>query len=708
MKDGVLEPTSIQPGPEDAGAPTGDRQRGIPDATAAPPRGFSSGSPNNRFRPEVQGLRALAVLMVVTYHIWFDRVSGGVDIFLLISAFLMTSTFVRKAESGASFALVRHWVHLFKRLLPAVAVVLLGTVVATLLFLPRARWSPVLEQSWASLLYFQNWLLAAESVDYYAETSFASPLQHFWSLSIQGQVFVLWPLLFLAASFAAKALHLRFRSIAIALFGSIFVLSLGFSIHETSVNQAYAYFDTRARLWEFALGTLLALGLPYLRLPRVVAVLAGWTGMIGMLSAGYVLDVEGEFPGFVALWPLVSAGLIIAAGQTHSPVAVDRFLSWGPLTKMGDLSYALYLWHWPILVIYMVYRGRDAVGPVGGLGIIMLSIALAYLTTRFVERPLRNSPAVEKSRVLSVAVITVCIALVAASVGTVQHVMRAQALALIAQADTQNPGAYSLMAGFVDRSTGDSPPLPDLGSLNKEWGSLPDGCEGELAPEGSAAAIKGCSFKPAEGKPAKKILVIGDSHAEQWLEPLELMAENNNYQVTSLLHGGCSYGPASDTRSAGCNSFNEAATAYALRTGPDVVFTMATTSDKQSNEERPVEGLAAASSTLGQAGIRVIGIRDNPRFPFNMMRCLEEHGEESEECSSPLSEKLAATAPVPAIEDTDGALRIMDLTDLICPQGICSPIVGNVYVYLDDNHLTTTYTRTTLPEFEKRFHEALT
>ncbi|MHA7274264.1 acyltransferase family protein [Arthrobacter sp. TMT4-20] len=665
------------------------------------------GATRKGFRPEVQGLRALAVLMVVTYHIWFDRVSGGVDIFLLISAFLMTLTFVRKADRGAPFALLAHWVHLFKRLLPAVVVVLIGTITASLLFLPKARWSMVLEQSWASLFYFQNWLLASESVDYYADTSVASPLQHFWSLSIQGQVFILWPLLFLAASLVAKSIHLRFQTVAAVIFGALFVASLAFSIYQTDANQSYAYFDTRARLWEFALGTLLALALPYVKLPKAAAVAAGWIGLAGMLSVGYLVDVEGEFPGFVALWPLVAAALIITAGQTGSRFGADRLLSWGPLVKMGDLSYALYLWHWPVLVIYLVYRGQDAVGPVAGLAIIGLSLILAYFTTRFVERPLRSLPRVEASRVRSLAVIAVCVTLVSVSVASVQWTMRAQAQALASQSDTQNPGAYSLLPGFVDRSTGDSPPLPDLGSLDAEWGVLGEKCAGEHIPVENDRAVRGCSFTPAEGTPANEILVIGDSHTEQWLEPIELMAQRNNYQVTALLLGGCSYGTESDNRSEACNTFNDAATDYALRMKPDVVFTMATISHKATTAEREVSGIAEASKILGEAGIPVIGMRDNPRFEINMINCVEEYGPDAAECTFPVSEKLAATAPVPSAQETGGALRFMDLTDLICPAGICSPVVGNVYVYLDDNHLTISYTGTTLPQFEERFHAAL-
>ncbi|WP_345890614.1 acyltransferase family protein [Arthrobacter sp. 147(2020)] len=703
MKHAVLNPGSInlQDGEgtfmtdRESTAVRGRHRR---EAPAAPLR--------EGYRPEVQGLRALAVLMVVTYHIWFDRVSGGVDIFLLISAFLMTLTFVRRSDRGTPFALLRHWVHLFKRLLPAVAVVLIGTLAASLLLLPRARWSMVLDQSWASLFYFQNWLLAAESVDYYADTSVASPLQHFWSLSIQGQVFVLWPLLFLAASLIARRINARFQTVAAVIFGAIFLASLAFSIYQTDTNQSFAYFDTRARLWEFALGTLLALVLPLIILPRAAAVVAGWIGLAGMLSVGYVLDVEGEFPGFVALWPLLSAALIIAAGQTGSPFGADRFLSWGPLVRMGDLSYALYLWHWPILVIYLVHQGRDTVGPLGGLAIIGLSLALAYLTTRFVERPLRSMPKVEASRVRSLAVIAACIMLISVSVASVQLVMRTQAQALLSQAETENPGAYSLLPGFVDRSTGDSPPLPDLGSLDAEWGVLGEKCEGEHVPVGNDSAVRGCSFTPADGEPVKEILVIGDSHAEQWLEPIELMAQRNNYQVTALLLGGCSYGAESDARNEVCNTFNDAATDYALRMEPDAVFTMATISTKDTTGERSVAGIGEASAILGEAGIPVIGMRDNPRFEVNMISCVEEHGQDAAECTFPVDEKLPATAPVPTAE-TGGALRLMDLTDLICPEGVCTPVVGNVYVYLDDNHLTITYTGTTLPEFEERFHAAL-
>ena len=245
---------------------------------------------SRKFLPEVQGLRALAVLMVVAYHVWFGRISGGVDIFLLISAFLLTGQFTRRLENGKALELFKYWAHLFKRLLPLITVTLLVTLAATFLFLPETSWNSIFGQSWASLFYYQNWFLAAESVDYYVQDhSLASPLQHFWSLSIQGQIFILWPLIFAAAALIARRGKLKIRPLLMYMFGTVFVVSLVFSIITTHTNQAFAYFDTRTRLWEFALGSLLALVLPLLKFGRTTRIILGWLGVAAMLSCGLIL-----------------------------------------------------------------------------------------------------------------------------------------------------------------------------------------------------------------------------------------------------------------------------------------------------------------------------------------------------------------------------------------------------------------------------------
>jgi len=645
--------------------------------------------------------------MVVTYHIWFGRVSGGVDIFLLISAFLLTLSFIRKVEAGRPLALGRYWMHLFKRLLPAVVVVLLAVLAATALFVPRSRWSDILAQTWSSLLYFQNWVLAANSVDYYAtDQSVASPLQHFWSLSVQGQVFILWPLLFALAAVIARATRVRFRRIVLLVFGVVFVLSLTFSIHETYTNQAHAYFDTRTRLWEFAFGTLLALAIPYLKLPRPLRIAAGWVGLAAMLSGGFILDVQGQFPGYVALWPLVAAALVIVAGQTGSPIGADRVLTWKPLIRLGDMSYALYLWHWPILVIYLIWRGREEVGLVGGSAIIALSLVLAYLTTKFVERPLRSMAWVDAKKRRSGVVIAVCVALVAVPVAGWQQGLQVQKERAEAEAVQNNPGARVLLDGYEDQSSPESPTLPLLSSLGSEWGTLDGDCSSYDDGPTDPVLAERCVGTDSQDY-EKTLLVLGDSHSQQWLGAIQPMAESNEYRVFALMLGACPFGEPNSERRPECNDFNEAALRYAHELKPDAVVAVGTAAHPTEAQDNVVAGLPEAAVDLAGFGIPVVAIRDNPRFGVNMIQCAEANGDRGDDCAFPLSDKLSDSSEMAAIFDSLQGLALVDMTDLICPDGWCSPVVGNVFVYLDDNHLTKSFTASMSGEFDRRFHDAV-
>ena len=640
--------------------------------------------------------------MVVTYHIWFGRVSGGVDVFLLISAFLLTLSFLGKVEAGRPLDLVRYWLHRFRGLLPAVVVVMLGILVATALFVPQSRWSEILSQSWSSLFYFQNWALAADSVDYYAtDHSVASPLQHFWSLSVQGQVFILWPLLFAFSAFVARVARLRFRGVVLLVFGAVFAVSLAFSVHETYTNQAHAYFDTRTRLWEFAFGTLLALALPYLRPGRMVAVAAGWLGVAAMLSGGFILDVQGQFPGFVALWPLVAAALVIVAGQTGSRFGADRFLSWGPLVRMGDISYALYLWHWPVLVIYLIYRDRESVGVVGGTAIIALSLVLAYLTNRFVEKPLRGAVWPQKRKRRALVVVGVCVVLVAAPVFGWQQGLRVQADRLAAHADLNNPGAAVLLPGYEDRSDPDAPLLPALTDIVGDGPVFSEGCGGDPTEYVSICRHKG---QGAGEAPAATVGVVGSSHALMWATPLLELANERNWEVISYTRGYCplTADPAADSR---CLGFNDFAVDAILAENPSFVLTTSSQTHFHGAETLDPTWIQQVERFTSQE-IPVVGIRDTPRMNGNVPACLEKNPEDPLACGVAAADTLAPEAPVQSVASR-GGVHLLDFTDLICPQGYCTPVIGNVIVYRDSDHLTSTFLRTTLPWFTQRLDAAL-
>ncbi|WP_441425224.1 acyltransferase family protein [Arthrobacter sp. YAF34] len=655
-------------------------------------------------------MRALAVLMVVTYHVWLGRVSGGVDIFLLISAFLMTLSFTRKVESGAPLRLLHHWLHLLKRLLPAVVVVVLGVLAGTWAILPQSRWPDILDQVWASLLYRQNWLLADSAVDYYAQDhSGASPLQHFWSLSIQGQVFVLWPLVFAGTALLSRLLRrgigkdhplLGYRALLTAAFGAIFAVSLVYSIQQTTTNQAHAYFDTGARLWEFALGSLLALALPYLKPGKILRVVLGWAGLVAMLSCGLLLTVDRSFPGYIALWPTLAAAAIITAGQSGSRFGADRLLTWKPLVALGDNSYALYLWHWPLLVLALAGAGITAPNLVQGLCIVAVSIVLAVLTTRFVEKPLREWHWPKRRAWRTAVVIAACGALLAGPVAVWQSRLVADEAAAAAQPKELTPGAAALAPENAGKPTPKAKIIPAPAAMKNEWADIDGLCTDENVP--TDPLLQGCLQNNKPEKVTKRIVVLGDSHAQQYMAALGPIAKRHGWEVVTLLKGNCRFGGESPERDADCNAFNKASTQYVLDHRPDAVFTVASLTHKEAPFETEVPQYLEGIKPFTDAGMDVVGIRDNPRFTINMPECVQKNGADASECNVPEQDSLAGSSPLDAYRGKVPGLHLMDMSDFICANGTCPAVVGNVYVYKDDNHLTKTYVQTMIPMFEKR------
>ena len=644
--------------------------------------------------------------MVVSYHIWIGRVSGGVDVFLLISAFLMTLQFTSRYKQGRSVDLLRHWLHLFRRLLPAVVVVLLGTLAATFALLPPTRWASIVQQSWASLFYFENWLLQQLAVDYYAtDHSLASPVQHFWSLSIQGQVFIIWPVIFVAVAFLCRRFALRYRATLVYVFAIIFLVSFVYSIIFTATNQAVAYFDTFARLWEFALGTLLALVLPGLDFSKTTRVVMGWIGVIAMLSCGLVLQVQTAFPGFVALWPTLSAVAVIAAGQTGSRFGVDRILSSKFLVRLGDNSYALYLWHWPILVIALAWSGKEHAGWLSGTAIIALALVLAFLTTKYVEKPFRLWKWPELKRRRSIVAILACLAVATAPLFGFQFKQYLDEQAAARQAFNDNPGAHALLPGYVDQVGEGAKTLPTAEQLPEDWAHLSGPCEDGSRPD-EKILQDNCQQNDVGDDAEKSIVVLGDSHSQQWLAALGPLAEAEHWKVTALLLGGCHFMPENPDAEDKCNEFNAAAFKYVAAKTPDAVFMVGTNASPSSPDEELVYGFEQTVSNFNDLGIQVVAIRDNPRYDYNVTECALSKGVDSPACRSDESHVLAAQSPFAAVEGMFGNAAFLDMTDLLCDGVQCPSVVGNVFVYLDDNHLSSTYVASMGEMFDERWFAA--
>lgn len=689
-----------------------------------------------RYRNDIDGLRAIAVLLVVVYHVWLGRVSGGVDAFLMISAFLLSGSLMRRLETTGRVRVATQWVRNFKRMLPAAAITIAATVLFGLVALPASAQDSLWRHAWASILYVENWLLAAESVDYYADTSLASPLQHFWSLSVQGQVFILWPLLFLLIALIARMLRgrVRPRIVALFVFGAVFAGSLTYSIITTSTAQSFAYFNTGARLWEFALGSMLALVLHRLQFGVVTRAILGWAGLMALVACGMVLDVQSGFPGFLALWPVLSVAAVIISGngedRRYGPAML---LETGPVLALGKSSYALYLVHWPILVFVLVARQGEPLNFVEGLIIIILSIALATLLTRLVDAPLRRIAWLDRSNWRGLGVIIVSVALVVGPVATLQAEAERTAAAELKALEQateralaqRNPGAAVLFDDWADvenaadAQTVMAPRRPFPSELKYQWGSLANDCSDEsLMPLPDSVEV--CFDNGVDASEAERtVVVIGNSHAQQMLEPIEEIADEQNWQVISFLYAACAFGIRDVDESRGifysqeCRDWNDDVLDLIEDIDPDAVITIGTETapadtDSPANagkRERTLDGAERSLERLDEAGIPVVLIRDNPRFAFDSYQCAEQAERLAVDCSVTQRQALAATNPAESLVGANVAT--IDLSEYYCPDRICPAVIGNVNVYTDDNHLSLVYAASLAPVLGQQILDAL-
>lgn len=657
-----------------------------------------------KYRPELQGLRALAAALVVVYHVWLGRISGGVDVFFLISGFLITGQLFRAAGRGR-IEFRPLWGRMIKRLFPAAVTVLLAVVGLGILLLPQDRWFQTIKEVFASALYMENWRLAADSVDYFARHNTASVVQHYWSLSIQGQFYLVWPLLVAVVAIVATRVHRPLRGTLAVTLAVLFAASLAYSVHLTAVDQPLAYFDSLTRVWEFALGGLLALGIDAITLPRLVRVLSGWIGVAGLAVCGIVLDVGSVFPGYAALWPTVSASLVILAGSTGSRVGADRILASRPFEYLGNLSYSLYLWHWPVLLYYLVARGREEVGLLGGGLVIGVSVLLAALTYHFVENPVRVSAIGTRNRWGAYRFGVAALLPVLLVAGTWQAVSMKQADFTIALDDAEHPGALARARESPKHVAPSDDVVPPMIALPNDWGGIPDATCVKSARD---ANLELCSSKTA-GTPAKRIVAVGDSHIQQYLAALLPFAEAHNYQITFMLKGACPFSTTADAMPGdpACLAWNAAAEQEIVALNPDAVFTLASRDVRPGLTEQTPQGFIDQWKNLDKAGIPVVAVRDNPRLGFSPPACIDAHGVTAAECRVPRSELLAPTPPYEKATDVPANVSFLDFSDYFCGRAQCRPVVGNVLVYMDDNHITATFMTTLSPIVDKAMTTAL-
>lgn len=661
---------------------------------------------NRKFRPEIQGLRALALLLVAAYHLWFGKVSGGVDVFLLISAFLMTGSFVRRMENNkfAGFRSVAdYWIHVFKRILPLASVVVVGILLGSYLFLPADRWESLLSEAKSVVFYYQNWWSISNLVDYYAaDTSVASPFRHYWSLSVQGQIYLLWPLIFLLGWLIIRATRVNVRGLMLLIFGTIFAGSLAYSIFVTATSQQTAYFNTFARLWEFALGSLVAIVMPWLSINRYVRAAMGWAGIAMIISCGFIFDVEGVFPGYHALWPTLAASMIIIAGDTQTAFGPERLLTLKPLMWLGNYSYGLYLIHWPLLVFFLSRNHTEKAGFVSGVGLLTLSVLFSYIITRYIEQPLRAWKAPDLSPIRGLAVVAACIALVMIPTLGWQGKLAYDAYKAESLKAQNNPGAAALAADFKFEGDTNAAPFPTLAQLPDDWANVGTPCTADNLPFSTDVVLKDhCNIANLPEHPDKIVVAVGNSHMQVWSPALTEYAKENNWALYYFLEGGCFFDQFKDGDANVCANFSNQADKFVHDAGAETVVVTGSRSVPNGPDE-VTDGMKDRIGSLTGEGLEVIALRDHPRFDSSFADC----NSKGEICSKPAGQDIHNN-PLDSLEQQYPGFSTVNLTDLVCPDGNCPSVIGNVYTYMDANHISKSYIDTATPNFIDRFEPAV-
>lgn len=659
-------------------------------------------------RLDIQGLRALAVSVVVLAHAGVRHAAGGyigVDVFFVISGFLITSLLLRELVRDGRISVRRFYARRALRLLPASTVVALVTLCGAWLFLSKIRFEEYVGDALSSTFYVVNLRLASAGTDYLNADSPPSPFQHFWSLAVEEQFYLVWPLLLWAGWKLARR---RKRLVAVP-FAMLCLASFALNVHVTGVSASWAYFGSHTRFWELGVGALLALSVGRLeRLPTWVSGPMSWIGLVSLLVAAARFDDDTPFPGYYALVPVLGVALVLAGGCSPARYGAGLVLSLRPAVWLGGLSYSWYLWHWPVLVILPMALDRPATAPFG-LVSAALALLLAWLTLHLVENPVRFHQ-VFRGRPLRALGLGAGLAAGAAAVALV-----AASFPPPIASDLAAPELRSMLAGAADPRAAlstllDSPPhglpsnlTPGLTGIRGTLSAVyRDACHIGYQSTATPPCVYG------DRSASKVVVLFGDSHAAQWFPALDRLARERHWKLVSMTKASCKVATVTTVYQGrpyvSCDRWRTAQLARIRALRPALVITSSSDSAdlaRPSGDPRRqwTDGFARTYRELARSGAEVLAVVDTPWPKEDAVDCAGTHPLDLERCSSLVVDAVKDPGKKREITDAAAAadVSVIDPVPWLCGTGGCPVVVGDTLVYRDDSHLSETYAEAVAP-----------
>lgn len=664
-------------------------------------------SATQRFRPDIEGLRAIAITAVVLYHAGISRVTGGfvgVDLFFVLSGFLISSLLIREIETTGRVRLAHFWARRVRRLLPAATLVLVLTVVVSMLVLPPTVHTETADAVTAAALYSSNWFFAASSLDYLAAEDAPSPVLHFWSLGVEEQFYLVWPLLLLALGLLAQRFRWSLRRVFAIAAGVIWIGSFSASVYLSTVSQPVAFFSSPTRFWQLSTGALLAIATPRLtRMPKSLRLGLQAIGLSvlawSILAVGTLVDRGNAYPGWVALIPTLATAGMVAGGmrdRLEGPSPIDRLLMWPVFQWVGGLSYSWYLWHWPVLVLWQARFGTA--DHATALTLVGIALVLAWAAHRVIENPVRFWKPLQHRAGASLAIGGLLMSVTVASAA----------------------GLSMTDASHADVSKVSFRPLPT--QARKDLSTLyASNCVVSYHDTGQPACIYGDRTASA------RMVLVGDSHAASFFPAVNAAARALGFRLDVRIKLGCTTADVMQWHYKFEKPFPECSTWRRhlmddLTSNPADVIIMVNADnpppqvfDAATNEKMTLErgrqawiaGYARTLRAMTETGATVIALRDNPRVPGIIADCVSMHMENPGKCNFPRRFGL----PEPAADMTAAAMvsgaHTIDLSSSICDWTTCYAVRDGILAWQKGNHFTATFARSLSDEMTQRIATVL-
>jgi peptidoglycan/LPS O-acetylase OafA/YrhL len=681
-------------------------------------------------RRDIQALRALAVGSVAAYHAGlpvFNSGFVGVDIFFVISGYLIIGLLVREQQKNGRIDLLNFVGRRARRLIPASSLVLLTTILFIWLMLPGLAGQRALDDVRSAAFYFANIDFAITGMDYWA-TQTVGPVVHFWSLGVEEQFYIFFPIL-LVLVFAVVKRNLVTTVTAVLLV--VTAASFWLMIFYLDTGSLWAFYGPQSRAWEFAIGGIAATfganrHFKQVKLRRILL----WLGWTALLYSVVAIDPKADFPSPITTLPVLAVALVLwlgSASDSDDPI-LHKFYSFSFIQRLGDLSYSTYLWHWPVLYfgaryVQQPFQGPERLTAIWAVPLMLLSIGLAAATYKWIENPFRHAAFIKYSGLKSIffgLTLSLAVAVIAALAST--QVMRQQAGDSgpeVVAAEIANVKNSPEVTKIIDElapkySTSDdlavsaSQVIAAQDDMTETYSS---GCHGNGRKK-QTTLPENCTFGPSDSK--SSIFLFGNSHANMFFTPIRDAALAQGAKLTSRTFSACSISDVTTlvgkSEYVACNSWRDLVMAEITSEIPQLVIissspnlildpTTGTQATPERSNELYIAGLQRIVQQLTDLGIKVIMIRDTPRLRESPLDCLSKQLPPS--CKYSVTDSVYDPAlSVSAVDEIPRVLPV-DLTLALCGTSRCESVRSGTIVWRDSHHITDTYAKLLTPLFAK-------